>query len=340
MNTMPYKKCSALMETLDNITDSSGVLLVRADLVERITKVWIEVLAASKITTNHNERFEQMFRLLEDKMKKIQQLHVFSLPTADLKYFAVDIFPAMEVLKLDLCPPSTIKGIYTMRNVLTTLVITNSGITNLSRTLAPFKKRVLRTLSPMIFPDTINNIPQKFLWSNLLTLKLSNCGISKIDESLHFFPSIEHLDLSHNTISHIIHLQDCIDLKYVNFSYNRIRVLSNFERVIGSVTMINLAHNEVESLDGIDRILSLEKLDISYNRINDFGEIQVLCRLPNIEFIRLEGNPLALNAISNRHYRMNIFHAFIADGTIMNGNRPFPVLDGVPMTLKEKQFFK
>jgi hypothetical protein len=337
---MPYKKCSALLETLVNMTDASGLLLVRADLVERITKVWIEVQAASKVTANHNERFEQIFKLLEEKMKQIEQLHVFSLPAGDLKYFAVDIFPNIQVLKLDLCPPSTVKGIYNMRNVLKTLVVTNSGITNMSRTLAPFKKRILRQLSPMIFPDTVFNIPPRYLWANLLTLKLSNCGISKIDESMHFFPSIEHLDLSHNTISHVIHLHDCIDLKYVNFSYNRIRVLSNLERVIGSVTMINLSHNEVESLDGIDRILSLEKLDVSYNRINDYVEVQALCRLPNLEAVRLEGNPLAASQPSSAHYRMRVFRAFIAEGSVMRGDRPFPVLDNVPMTLKERRIFK
>jgi hypothetical protein len=342
MNTMPYMKCGALLETLVNITDASGVLLVRADLIERITKVWMEVLAAAKVATNSNERFDQIFKILEEKMKQIEQLHVFSLPTADLKYFAVDIFPNIQVLKLDLCPPSTVKGIYTMRNVLKTLVVTNSGITNMSRTLAPFKKRILRQLSPMIFPDTVFNIPPRYLWSNLLTLKLSNCGISKIDESMHFFPSIEHLDLSHNTISHIIHLHDCIDLKYVNFSHNRIRVLSNLERVIGSVTMVNLSHNDVESLDGIERILSLEKLDVSFNRVNDFAEVQALCRLPNLEAVRLEGNPLATTqpGLINAHYRMRVFSAFIANGSVMRGDRPFPVLDGLSMTVKERRIFK
>ena len=336
----PYKKCSALVETLVNMTDQNGVLLMRADLVERITKVWMEVHGAAQVKSNQNERFDNMMRLLEEKLKLVQELHVFSLPTADLKYFAVDILPNLQVLKLDLCPPSTVKGIYNLRNVLQTLVVTNSGITHMSRTLAPFKKRIMRQLSPMIFPDTTFNIPPQFLWSNLLTLKLSNCGISKIDESMHFFPSIEHLDLSHNTISHVIHLHDCIDLKFVNFSYNRIRVLSNLERVIGSVTIINLAHNEVESLDGLDRILSLEKLDLSYNKINDYAEVEVLCRLPNLEAVHLEGNPLAASQPTRGHYRIRVFRSFIAEGSVMSGDRPFPVLDNVPMTLKERRLFK
>lgn len=340
MNNLLYKKCSALMETLANMTDANGQLTVRADLVERMTKVWNELAAAFKITANHTEHFEQIFRLLEEKMKRIEQLHVFSLPTPDLKYFAVDIFPSLRVLRLEMCPPSTIKGIYNMRNVLKTLVMTNSGITNMSRALAPFKKRILRLLSPMIFPDAGFTIPRQYLWSNLLTLKLSNCGISKIDESMHFFPSIEYLDLSHNTITHVIHLQDCIDLKFLNLSHNRIRVLSNLERVVGSVTTIILSNNDIESLDGIDRILSLEKLVVADNRINDYAEIQLLCKLPNLEAVRLVGNPLADSQQSQGHYRMRVFRAFIADGSVMRSDRPFPVLDGVPMTIKERRFFK
>ena len=328
------------METLTNMTDATGTLLVRADLVERITKVWNEIVAGFKIPTNRNEHLDKLYKVLEAKMKGLEQLHVFSLPTVDLHYFQVDIFSNLQVLRLDMCPPSTVKGIYTMRNILKTLVVTNAGITSLSRTLAPFKKKILHQLSPMIFPGEVFTIPPQYLWSNLTTLKLSNCGITKIDESLHFFPSIEYLDLSHNTITHVIHLQDCIDLKFLNLSHNRIRVLSNLERVIGSVTMLSLAYNDIESLDGIDRILSLEKLDVANNHINDYAELENLCRMPNLEAVRLAGNPLAVNQPTHGHYRMRVFGAFIQDGRVMRGDRPFPVLDGEPMSIKERRFFK
>ena len=340
MSSLLYKKCSALLETLTNMTDSNGTLLVRADLVERITKVWTEIVAAFNQPTHRGEHVDKIFQVLQGKMKGLSQLHVFSLPTADLNYFQVDIFSNLQVLRLDMCPPSTIKGIYSMRNALQSLVVTNSGITTLSKSLAPFKKKILHQLSPMIFPGEVFTIPPQYLWSNLTTLKLSNCGITKIDESLHFFPSIEYLDLSHNTITHVIHLQDCIDLKFLNLSHNRIRVLSNLERVIGSVTMLNLAHNDIESLDGLDRILSLEKLDVANNHINDYAEIDHLCRMPNLEAVRLAGNPLAISQPSHGHYRMRVFRSFIQDGRVMRGTRPFPVLDGEPMSIKEKQFFK
>jgi hypothetical protein len=339
MSNLLYRKCSALMETLNNMTDENGIFLVRADLVERITKVWNELVGSFKISANRTENFEQIFRRLEAKMKTVAHLQVFSLPTPDLKYFAVDIFGGLQKLQLDMIPPSTIKGLYNIRNILKSLIITNSGITNLSRSLAPFKKKVLRMLSPMIFPDTVFTIPRQYLWSNLLVLKMSNCGIAKIDESLHFFPSIEYLDLSNNSISHIIHLQDCIDLKVLDLSHNRIRVLSNLERVVGSLTHINLAGNEIESLDGLDRILSLEVLDLSSNLINDYAELEHIAVLPNLEALSLIGNVMVDTQPSKGHYRMRVFRSFVA-GTSMKLSKPFPVLDGQPMTQKEKAIFR
>ena len=104
--------------------------------------------------------------------------------------------------------------------------------------------------------------------------------------------------------------------------------------------MLSLAYNDIESLDGIDRILSLEKLDVANNHINDYAELENLCRMPNLEAVRLAGNPLAVNQPSHGHYRMRVFRCFIQDGRVMRGDRSFPVLDGEPMSIKERRFFK
>lgn len=141
---------------------------------------------------------------------------------------------------------------------------------------------------------------------------------------MHFFPNIKYLDLSRNSIQHIIHLQDCISLKYINLSHNRIRVLSNLERVLGSVTRLNVSHNEIESLDGIDKIYSLERINASHNMLDDFAEVQHVCRLPCLESLVLSDNPIS----DHVEYRLKVFMEFIQDGGVMMGNRSFPALDG------------
>jgi len=332
MAAMLQKKCHGMLQTLTNMLDLEGAFVVRADLAGRISKVWAELVAASQDPALNTGDFERMFKEAEAKIRQIKTVQVFSLQVPELRFFSVDIYAGVETISLDSCPPSTVSGLFNLRATLQTLKIVNSGITDLSKSLAPFTRKDLHKLSPMIFPDSVSSIPPKYLWSNLLHLQLSNCGLANLDESLHFFPCVQHLDLSHNTISHIIHLQDCIALRILDLSHNRIRVLSNLERVLGSVTHLSLAHNEIESLDGIDKIYSLEKLDAANNLINDFAEVRNLCRLPNLEGVRLRGNPVS----EGKHYRLKVFSEFIHT----MHNKEYPSLDGKNMSRKEKVFFK
>jgi Leucine-rich repeat (LRR) protein len=174
-------------------------------------------------------------------------------------------------------------------------------------------------------------IPYEYCWNSILSLTLSNCGLVKIDDSLHYFPNLIDLDISHNFISHIVHLQDCIALENINLSHNRIRILSNLERTIGSIKNLNLSYNEIESLDGIEKIYSLERINLSNNFMNDLNEIQYLSRLPCLIAMILGNNPIA----ELKHYRLRVFRELIKVGSLMSGNRPFPELDRQGITKKE-----
>jgi Leucine-rich repeat (LRR) protein len=174
-------------------------------------------------------------------------------------------------------------------------------------------------------------IPYEYCWNYILSLTLSNCGLVKIDDSLHYFPNLIDLDVSHNFISHIVHLQDCIALENINLSHNRIRILSNLERTIGSIKNLNLSYNEIESLDGIEKIYSLERINLSNNFMNDINEIQYLSRLPCLIAMVLGNNPIA----EFKHYRLRVFRELIKVGSLMSGNRPFPELDRQGISKKE-----
>ncbi len=115
-------------------------------------------------------------------------------------------------------------------------------------------------------------------------------------------------------------------------SNNRVRVLSNLDRVLGNVTSLNLSFNEVQSLDGLDKLYSLQKLNLSSNRIDDFAEVSILAKLPCLESLQLDNNPIGIST----RYRINVFHQFVSDNNFLSSNREFPVLDGVPIDTKEQ----
>ncbi len=321
----PCNHSDFLCGSLTNLIDPNGGLIIKSDIAEAITNVHKELQKRFDTGGSTNlPRVEVALGALNDKLQYVRNLQVYSSFTPELNYFGVQMFTKVIELSVDMCPPSTITALFALRHQLVTLNIINSGITDLSKILSPVEKKYLNKLHPLILPGSRITVPEKYLWSNLTTLKLSNCGIAKIDQSLHFFSAVKYLDLSHNSISHIIHLQDCISLKHVNLSHNRIRVLSNLERVLGSVTRINVSHNEIESLDGIDKIYSLERLDASHNVLDDFVEVQHLCKLPCLESLVLGDNPLA----DHVEYRLKVFNEFIQEGGVMMGNRSFPALDG------------
>ena len=328
------KKAHALLHILRSaglVDPSTGgaLLTVRADIAEKISALWADIIKSSSAKANHldNSAVDSAVTELEDQWRAIKVLSAFSLDTPQLSYFSVKLFPFLEEIILDMVPPSTITDLYQVHPTLKRLVVKNSGMTSLVTALAPFQRKHLKNLSPMILPDSNYCIPAKYLWTNLIALQLVNCGITRIDESLHFFPKLEYLDLSRNAICHIVHLQDCIDLRVLDLSYNRIRILSNLERVVGRLCCLSLIGNQIRSIDGLQKIYSLERVDITDNDIDDFAEVQHLCRLPNLSAVLLRGNPIAAEEQS---YRMRVFREFIKTGAaaMAQSHPAFPMLDG------------
>lgn len=248
--------------------------------------------------------------------------------------FSLDAFNSLRELTLNKIPPSTVSNFYSLRSKLIKLEIISSGIPDLSKVLAPIKKKYLRGFKPIILVGESPTMKVSHQWTTLTHLTLCNCGITKLDSSLHFLPSLEILDISHNDISHIIHLQDCTKLRVVNAAYNRISVLSNIGWVVGDVQVLNLSHNSIESLDGIERLYSLRKLDVSHNVIRDINEVKGTVPLRDLVGITLMGNPSA----SSQNYRLYIFSLFLqecsADG------RRLPALDGQYISSRESHAIK
>lgn len=318
-----------LISNLVAVIDPRGALSLRADMAEFICYM-IHMLDGA----NHNNAaIDAVTQQLRERLATVQKLSLFPPSGYQLNKVELRELRNLSELNVNQCPPSTLLDLYELRSTLVTLNITNSGIVDIADVLTPAPKRLRAKLPPIILKASQINIPIKYCWTNLTRLTMSNCGIVRMDEAFHFFPYLTHLDLSHNDIMHVVHLHNCVNLESINLSYNRIRVLSNLERVIGRVNKMNLAHNDIESLDGLDKIYALEKINLSFNYIDDIAEVQHLCRLPNLESVYLYDNPIA----DLGKYRLRFFREFIVHGTVMNGNRPFPALDRQAITKREKK---
>lgn len=243
--------------------------------------------------------------------------------------FSLESFASLEELSLNKCPPSTICDLYDFRKKLRKMEIVSSGIPQLSKLLAPIRSKYLRSLQPMILNDSISEIKDVYTWEKLTTLKLVNCGITRLDSSLHYLPALIHLDVSYNEISHIIHLQDCTQLRILNISHNRISVLSNLIWVIPRIERLNISHNMIESLDGLDKLCHLKKIDMTSNKINDFHEMQFLSELKFLTHIYLSGNPISLKP----NYRLHVVSQFLNDCSL--DGRELPCVDGKILSPKE-----
>jgi Leucine-rich repeat (LRR) protein len=167
------------------------------------------------------------FKNMENDLAKLNCLHISPSSIERLDFFSILLFSSLSELYLDLVPPSTISGLYEFRNQLKVLAITNSGMhTIASAVAATLPSETISAFSPIVLQESSSPIPPSLLWTRLAFMRLSNCGIAKLDGSLHLLPTVKSIDLSHNDISHVIHLHDCYSLSTLDLSYNRIRCVS------------------------------------------------------------------------------------------------------------------
>jgi Leucine rich repeat len=333
-------------------SDRPNHVSIRAETLQRASRLFRVLVESvnrgSPGAGSTDEQQQAYLRANLDALKtnvlaEVTSLHCYSSDVPDLHYFALSCCPNLAELRLDMCPPSTVEDLFFLHKQLKVLEITNSGICDLSKLLIPLiSQKQLITYRPMILPDTSTaqnaqmDLDQKYAWHQLTTLTLSNCGLARLDATFHFFPSVVRLDVSHNDFNHIMHLQDCYNLQYLNLSHNRIRCLSNSERVLGNILSLNLSNNAIQCLDGIDKIYSLQFLDVSSNIIDDFSEVQYLNKLPNLEGVRMEDNPIA----SHPTFRLLFYQHFIFDGSAMNSDRQLPALDGQMMSYREQHVLR
>jgi hypothetical protein len=285
---------------------------------------------------------------LKDKMGKVKVAHIYARPeTLDLHFFNLSLYCGLQELILEMVPPSTAIDLFSLRDRLVSLEIINSGIPDMAKALTTgLSRSFFKNFMPMVLQKATApggrrasaSGPEydQYKWSKLTLLRLRNCGLCRMDSSLHLFPAVTTVDLSHNQISNIIHLQDCHWLSDLDLSCNRISVLSNLSRVVGNLLHLNLSNNLISNLDGIEKLYALESVNLANNEIDDESEIRLLTRLPCLESIELKGNPIS----EESGYREFFFLQFLVDGQIQRSGREVPMLDNEPMDKSELRMLR
>lgn len=326
----------------------------------KITSVYFHLESGVDLSTPEeavSTKISRRFQQLEKKLTKLRALHVRWIDSEpETRRFSVEHYSNLEYLQLEGCPPSFIIGSFHRHFCrLKKMDICGSDGLSLSRLFLPWReKKVQCNFSPIMSYIECKEVPDlSKSWLSLSMVRLSKCGLAALDSSLHYLPELTDVDFSQNSISEIIHIQDCCKLSSLNLSSNKIRILSNISRVLRNITSLNLANNQVESLDGVQGLYALRTLDVSGNLILDFQEIHHLNRLPCLEFLALIGNPFCLpkmgsskipggetNELALMLYRRLVFKHLLTDRFIAGAVKSLPLLDDKPISPSQQQSFR
>ena len=304
--------------------------------------------------------FRHKFETLQKKLKKLKALNISWIgPLSGQSRFSVTYFSNLEYLRIEGCPPSSIFGSFNAHfRRLKKFSITDCVGLNLSRLLLPWRIDVMNTpvidgIEDPITRECKADVDRSYCWQSLSILRLSKCGLSVMDNSLHYLPVVTDIDFSDNDIPEILHLEDCYQLETLNLSRNNIRALPTISDALGNISTLNISYNNIESLDGIEKLTALRTLDISYNHISDFKVIVHLAKLTYLENLHLLGNPISLPETKNGRapgmavktlalmvYRKLVLKHLFTDDLLFDIGRTLPIVDYKLICKAELQTFR
>ena len=317
-------------------------------------------VASTSANSPEGAFFRQKFETLQLKLKKLKALNISWIGALPGQIrFSVNYFCNLEYLQIEGCPSSSIFGSFNLHlQRLKKFSITDCVGLNLSRLLLPWKNEIIHApqtgcICCSSSHESEFDLNKSYSWRSLSMLRLSKCGLTVMDNSLHYLPAMTDIDFSNNDIPEILNLQDCYHLDTLNLSHNSVRTLSNISTVLGNISSLDISHNHVESLDGIEKLHTLRTIDISYNHINDFHEISYLAKLPCLESLHLLGNPLSIpetksgrapgvatKTLALMVYRKQVLVHLIADNLSFDTGKSVPIVDNKPISNVELQTFR
>ena len=82
--------------------------------------------------------------------------------------------------------------------------------------------------------------------------------------------------------------------------------IENLHTKLGQISCLDLVNNKLASLKGCEKLYSLLSLNAAGNRIRDLDQVFPVSKLPILESLNLQGNPVTTVV----DYRLKVFESF------------------------------
>ncbi|KAL8583457.1 hypothetical protein ACOMHN_044815 [Nucella lapillus] len=195
--------------------------------------------------------------------------------------FDLSLFKSLLSLEVLSCNFQMLQGLETIKQTLCSF--------NVYRTAKTIKEVVLQDVRAWKGEDGAQLVGG---WDQVTRVDFSHNYIKEIDQSVQILWRAEHVNLSHNGLETIQHLQWLSQMTHLDLSHNRLQSLDSLHTKLGNLKCLLLSGNLLESLQGFSKLFSLEMLDVSDNKISKVEDVGGACQLPCLENLQLGGNPV------------------------------------------------
>lgn len=135
-------------------------------------------------------------------------------------------------------------------------------------------------------------------FEDILELRMSFESIGEI-RNLEGFTSLHTLALDNNCITTIQNLECLPNLVWLDLSFNKIKKITGLES-LAKLEDLSLCNNEIEMIEGLDSCVALNALSLGNNKIKELEQVGCLRKLPELNVLNLDGNPLC--ALDYKNY--------------------------------------
>ena len=201
--------------------------------------------------------------------------------------FDLSILRNLHTLQLDGCSMQQVEGWSHLLDNLELLVIRNSARSVSDALLYLYAKKEEQLDGSCVYPYA-------YKWKALTHLHLSRNSIRQIDECITLAPALQLLDLSNNEIEELPEdfLTRLHELKVLDLSHNRLENVDSLHTKLGNIHTLDLSHNKIKSLVGLRKLYCVVILNLKFNSIDDLSYLRHLGKLPCLESIQLDNNPI------------------------------------------------
>lgn len=280
------------------------------------------------------------------------------------------LFPNCEVLLIEKIPTSCIRNMNMIQGSLQVFRVEKTRIADLESFLIPAdasdsKEEQAEFLALSSDDPLAPKVPlssPRSPFPQLTHIKLSGCSLSETsglvptecesglkNSPLARLTNLRSICLSHNDLASENALSGLSKMPFltkVDLSFNKIECLKRAHFHLGNIQTLVLSHNHLTTAEGIERLFSLQELWLDHNRIDDLSKISALARLPELESLYINGNPVEVKA--PRKCRVEILSLFQEKRkSYLPGNATFrdlqallPLLNGKKASIEEMKAIK